>query len=209
MNDDTTAAPRRSVDGPGPSFATPVEPSTADVPQGAAPVPGAAAEPGAPVEHEWTPDGLVSKPALPPERVGRGAALALLAIPAGAVVAGIIAELGYIATISSVVTAALAAILYARGSGGRVKKGIPVIALTIVVGLAVSFFASLAVQLWKAFPTLDPEVVAGYTRSSFVTANLFYPPIVGEAAKDATLFIVLGVVVGFGTIARLLRVSRA
>ena len=227
MTNDTSATDHQPSGGePRPSFTPPGEPpaqagtpayGTPPAGYGAQPVqpvqpvqpepqpqPG---QPGEPVEHEWTPDGLVAKPALPAERVGRGAALALLAIPAGAIVSGIIAELGYIATLSSIVTAALAAILYARGSGGRVKKGIPLIALTIAVGLVVSFFASIAVQLWKAFPTLEPDVSAGYTRGGFVATNLFYPPVVGEAAKEATLFIILGVVVGFATIVRLARVT--
>lgn len=148
-------------------------------------------------------------PDLPPERVGRGAALALLAVPAGAAVAGIVGALGFIATLSGFVTAILAAVLYVRGSGGRVRKGIPLIVLVIALGVVASFFTVVAVELWQTFPAVDPEVAAGYpSRGSFVTQNLFYPPVLAESAKDLAMLVVFSVLGGVGTVVRLVRASR-
>jgi len=174
--------------------------------------PGPAGQPGqeGPQDLRWTPDGLVAAPALPPERVGRGAAFALLAVPAGALVAGLIWKIGFVASISSFIIAALAATLYVRGSGGRFTKGILVIAAVIALGVVVSFFTVVAVDLYGYFPQLDPEVAATYpTRWGFVRENLFYPPLLKDYTKDAVLFGLFGVLGGLGTILRLVRARAA
>jgi hypothetical protein len=159
-------------------------------------------------EQHWTSEGLVSTPALPPERVGRGALLALVAIPVGVVLSALIWKLGFVASLSGIVVAAGAAVLYARGSGGRVKKGIPVIAAVIAVGIAGSFFAAVAVDLYDVFPQLDPEIASSYAgRGDFVANNLFYGPVLKEYARDIFLFVLFGVLGGFGTIVRLLRMN--
>ena len=98
--------------------------------------------------------------------------------------------------------------LYARGSGGRVKKGIPVIALIIAVGIVGSFFAAVAVDLFDVFPQLDPEISSTYpSRGSFVAENLFYGPVLKEYTRDIVLFVLFGVLGGFGTILRLVRMN--
>ena len=173
-------------------------------PYGAQPTP--APGPEGPQDLRWTADGLVATPALPPERVGRGAAFALLAVPAGALVAGVIWKIGFVASISSFIIAALAATLYLRGSGGRLRKGVAVIAAVIALGVVVSFFTVVAVDLYGYFPKLDPDVAATYpTRWSFVRENLFYPPLLKDYTKDAALFVVFGVIGGLGTIVRAFR----
>ena len=215
MTNDTSATHQPAGE-PRPTFAppgqpTPPAPTSYGPPPagyGAQPAPSQPTQPGQPVEHEWTADGLVAKPALPPERVGRGAALALLAVPAGALAAGIIDGLGYIGTISGIVTAVLAAVLYVRGSGGRVAKGIPVIIGVILLGIATSFFTVVAVDLWQAFPTIDADVAASYaSRSDFVAQNLFYPPVLASDAHSLGLLILFSALGGIGTIVRLVRLN--
>jgi H+/Cl- antiporter ClcA len=99
-------------------------------------------------------------------------------------------------------------VLYARGSGGRVKKGIPVIALVIAVGIVGSFFAAVAVDLYDVFPKLDPEISSTYaSRGEFVRTNLFYGPVLEEYSRDIVLFVLFGVLGGFGTILRLVRMN--
>ena len=207
MSDQTsTPADRTTPDQPGPAYA---QPAPAPV-QAPAPTPGQASSPVHP--NPYGPDVPVaaSAVALPPERVGRGALLALLAIPVGAVVSAVIWRLGFVASLSGVVVAAGAALLYVRGSGGRVKKGIPVVAAVIVLGIVVSFFAAVATDLWTVFPQLDPEITSGYAgRGSFVAANLFYGPVLAEYTRDIVLFALFGVLGGFGTILRLVRAGAA
>ena len=171
---------------------------------------GRATGAGAAAGPPWTADSLVATPALPPERVGRGAAFALLAVPAGALVAGLIWKIGFVASISSFIIAALAATLYVRGSGGRFTKGILVIAAVIALGVVVSFFTVVAVDLYGYFPQLDPEVAATYpTRWGFVREGLSYPPLLKDDTKDAVLFGLFGVLGGLGTILRLVRARAA
>ena len=218
-NDHPTTDRQPETAASGPTFTPPAPPAPAvygaqpspDQPaQGSAPAAYGPQPPAQPVEQDkfWTPEGLVSAPALPPERVGRGALLALLAIPAGVLLSAIIWKLGFVASLSGVVVAAGAAVLYARGSGGRLKKGIPVIAAIIAVGIAGSFFAAVAVDLFDAFPQLDPEISSSYpSRGSFVAENLFYGPVLKAYGGQLVMFVLFGVLGGFGTILRLVRMN--
>lgn len=225
MSNDLSSPARQPEPGaPGPGFVPPVPPSVAaaygaqpreQAPQPeaspslqGAPAPVPAPVPDQPVEQHWTPEGLVPVPALPPERVGHGALLALLAIPVGVVLTAVVWKLGFVASISGIVVSAGAAVLYARGSGGRLRKGVPVVLAVAVVGIAASFFAAVAVDLYGIFPQLDPDVAAAYpSRGSFVADNLFYPPVLKEYVRTGVLLVVFGVVGAFGTIVRLARAN--
>ena len=208
MSDESTAAPRPSQDCPGPSFATQASPAPAPAAYGQpSAAPGAdLPPPAAATDHVWTPDGLVPVPALPPERVGRGAAFALLAVPLAALVAGVLWKIGFVASITGFVLAAVAAILYLRGSGGRIRKGVAVVAGVIVLGVVASFFTIVVVDLYGYYPRLDPDVAAAYpSRWGFVRDNVFYPPLLKDYTKDGVLLAVFGLIGGIGTIARLVR----
>jgi hypothetical protein len=216
VSNDLPSADRQPETGaPGPAFAPPAAPPVPAAygaqpqPQPAQPLPP---QPGQQVEQQveqhWTPEGLVSVPALPPERVGHGALLALIAVPVGVVLSAVIWKLGFIASISGLVVSAGAAVLYARGSGGRVKRGIPVIAAVIALGVAGSFFAAVALDLYDVFPQLDPELAATYpSRGSFVAHNLFYGPVLHEYVRTGVLLVLFGVLGAFGTIVRLVRMN--
>ncbi|MGI3781701.1 MAG: hypothetical protein ACRYG2_13085 [Janthinobacterium lividum] len=216
MSNDLSSTDRQPDAGtPGPGFVPPAPPSVPAAygaqpqpPQPQTPPPSQRPVLDQPVEQHWTPEGLVAVPALPPERVGHGALLALLAIPVGVVLTAVIWKLGFVASISGIVVSAGAAVLYARGSGGRVKKGIPVVLAVAAVGIAASFLAAVAVDLYDVFPQLDPELSATYpSRGSFVTHNLCYPPVLKEYVRTGVLLVVFGVVGAFGTIVRLVRVN--
>ncbi|SER17052.1 hypothetical protein [Microlunatus flavus] len=213
---DTSATDRQPQTGTGPGFVSP--------PQPAGPVehggqPGPQAQPELPPqgqaveqEHRWTPEGLVTEtvPVLPPERVGKGALLSLLAIPVGVLLAAGIWKLGFVASISGLVLAAGAAVLYVRGSGGRIKKGIPVVALVVLLGIVASFFAVVAVDLYSVFPQLDPSISETYAgRGSFVAENLFYGPVLREYVSTGVMLALFAALGAFGTILRLVRANAA
>lgn len=196
------------VDASGPAFTPPPAAYRVQAAEPAQPPAAYDAQQPQAAEQVWTPEGLVSTPALPPERVGHGALLALIAIPVGVVLSALIWKLGFVASISGIVVAGAAAVLYARGSGGRVKKGIPVIAAVIAVGIVGSFFAAVAVDLYDVYPQLDPEIAATYpSRAGFVWSNLFYPPVLAEYKRDIVLFVLFGVLGAFGTVIRLVRMN--
>lgn len=201
---------------PGPAPVPPAGPYAGQPAQPGQPVPPPGAYTGQPQppaseeQQHWTPEGLVTTtvPVLPSERVAKGALLSLLAIPVGVLLSALIWKLGFVASLSGVVVAAGAAVLYARGSGGRVRKGIPVIVAVIVIGIGASFFAAVAVDLWDVFPQLDPEIASTYPgRGSFVANNLFYGPVLAGYTRDIVLFALFGVLGGFGTLLRLVRAN--
>lgn len=143
------------------------------------------------------------------ERVGRGLVFALVAIPVAAGVAALIWRLGFIASISSFVLAAAAALLYAKGSGGVVRKGLPIVIAIIVVGTVVSWFAVIATDLAMYYPELDAAQLEAYpTRGSFIADNLFYGPVVSTYLKDLGLFALFAALGTFGVLRRLWQAAR-
>ena len=105
----------------------------------------------------------VAAPA-PVENVGRGTALALLAVPAGVAVWLILWKLGFIASIVGFGVVWAAVQLYVRGSGGLISRlGAFIILGIVVVTLLLSFFAGMvydaaheigeasSLSTWEAF----------------------------------------------------------
>lgn len=147
---------------------------------------------------------------LPPERVGRGTLLALVAVPVGMIVAALIWQVGFIASISTLVMAALLPILYRRGSGGRISKGIPVIIGLAVIGTVLSFFAVVTGDLIKAYQGFGPSDRASYgSFAEFWSTNIFYGPVLKPYSKDAALFVLFAVFAGVSVILRVRRINRA
>lgn len=147
---------------------------------------------------------------LPPERVGRGSLLALVAVPIGMIVAALIWQVGFIASISTLVMAALLPILYRRGSGGRIRKGIPVIIGLAVIGTVLSFFAVVTGDLIKAYQGFGPGDRASYgSFAEFWSTNIFYGPVLKSYSKDAALFVLFAVLAGVSVILRVRRMNRA
>ena len=147
---------------------------------------------------------------MPPERVGRGTLLALVAVPAGMIVAALIWQVGFIASISTLVMAALLPFLYRRASGGRISKGIPVIIGLAVIGTVLSFFAVVTSDLIKAYHGFGPGERASYgTFAEFWSTNIFYGPVLKSYSKDAALFALFAVLGGVSVILRVRRANQA
>ena len=141
----------------------------------------------------------------PTERVALGLLAALGAVAVGVVLTVVIWRAGYVASLTSLVIAVGATMLYTRVAGTNPRRGlIPLIAL-ILIGVAASFFAVVASDLIEAY---DQGVSAGLTptmgKGEFVRTGLTDSEVLSEYGKDMAwfgLFAVLGI---FGTVRRLL-----
>ena len=92
---------------------------------------------------------------LPSERVGRGVALALVALPLGVLAWLLLWTTGFVASIVALAIAMGALALYRVASGGRVGHVAAfVITLITAVGIAVSLLAGFA--LYPATAAVDP-----------------------------------------------------
>lgn len=147
--------------------------------------------------------------ATPVERIGRGLALSLLAIPVAMILTGVIWRLGFVASLSAFVLAALAVILYRRGSGGPIKRGIPGLVVVILLGTVACFFSAVLTDLVQYYGKQSPADQSSLgTLRQFVSANLFYGPVLSSYSKDMVLFGLFAVLGIFGTIVRLVRSAR-
>ena len=143
-----------------------------------------------------------------PERVGRGLALALIAVPAGALVTGGLWSFGLVSCVGGLVAGVLAVSLYARGSAGRIRKGVPLVVAVLLLALAVSFFTGVTIDLWTSYRRLDAESASIFgSRWTFVADNLFYPVLLERYPRTVTLLVVLGAL-GAGLAAAGLRLAR-
>jgi hypothetical protein len=112
-------------------------------------------------------------PQRPMENVGRGAALALLAIPVGVIIWSVIANFGFYASIVSFVVAAAAVWLYRRGSGGIISRsGAWVVLGVVVVTLILSFFAEMVIGS-----------VGGFKNFSLIGDPRFWPLFWGDFSE--------------------------
>ncbi len=136
---------------------------------------------------------MTQTPVLRPERVGRGAAWALLAVPAGALVTGALWNVGLVSCVGGLVAGVLAVSLYARGSAGGVRRGVPLVVGVLLLALVVSFFTGVALDLWTSYRRLDAESASIFgSRWAYVTDNLFYPPLLERYPRTTALLVVLG-----------------
>lgn len=144
------------------------------------------------------------------ERVGRGTAFALLAVPAGALVSGVSWHLGLVSCVAGLVVGVLAVALYAHGSGGRLRRGIPLVGLVTLLGLAASLLTGVVLDLSDAYSRLDAAMASVYGgRWSFVADNLFYAGLLEQYPRTTVLLAVLGAVGAAGTALLVARRSRA
>lgn len=145
--------------------------------------------------------GTVGAPANPSELVGRGLLFAAAAIPIGVLITAVIAKLGFVAAISSLILAGLAAFLYTKGAGTAPYKGaIPLVGL-IVVGLVLSFMSIIAVDAWT-YASSPEGASLGMTPGELVRTALLSPEVYAGYAKEALLFVVFAVLGVFGVIKR-------
>jgi hypothetical protein len=150
-------------------------------------------------------------PAVPTERIGRGALFALGAIPAGVLVWVLIWQLGFISAIVAFGVVIAATFLYRLGSGGRVGKGgLAVIVGITLVTLFVAFFAGLAVEM---------AGVLGYVLPASLTDPIFWddfaynvfdnPELWSELTLSIVMTVVFAVLGTFGVVRQLSKEARA
>jgi len=144
-------------------------------------------------------------PPRPTERVALGLLAALGAVAVGVVLTVVIWRAGFVASITSLVIAAGATLLYTRVAGTVPRRGlIPLIAL-IVVGVVVSFFAVVASDLIDIY---DKAVSSGLTptvsKSTFVRKGLTDSEVLSDYGKDMAWFALFAALGIFGTMRRLL-----
>ena len=119
----------------------------------------------------------------PRERVGLGLLAAIVAVVGGVVVTVVVAQLGFIAAISSFVIAFGATFLYEAAAGRPARRGLVPLVVLIVLGVALSYAALLASDLWDAYAELgltDPS------RTTFVLDHVMskWSPLVLASLSD-------------------------
>ena len=164
------------------------------------PAPGAYPQP--------TPDGQPTEAIPPapvrPEQVGRGILFSLLAIVLGALLAGLLYQWGYIASITSFVMAIAAGWLYTKGAGAPPRKGVAALIGVIVVGVIISLLTMLGWGLYSELAAEYPDAAFGEIMP-VVLDNLFYPPVWSVFIKDAGIFVVFAALGTFTTLRQLRR----
>ena len=148
--------------------------------------------------------------AQPPfERVSRGIAFSVGAIPVGMLAAVLIWKLGFVASISSFVLAAGAAFLYVKGAGAPPRKGLVPLVLVVLIGVAASFFAIVASDLVEYYGTPQGQELGYPSAYDFVTANIFNPDVLGTYGKDLAMFVLFATLGTFGTLRRMASAGRS
>lgn len=148
-------------------------------------------------------------PAPPVEIVPRGVLWSLAAIPLGMVVAVVLWNLGFIASISSFLIAAVGVFLYTKGAGTTPKRGIVPVVAVIVVGVVASFFAIVAADLVDYYGTPQGQALGYPSAVQFVTSNLFNADLLTSYGTDLVMFVLFGALGVFGTMRRLVAARRA
>ncbi len=163
--------------------------------------PPAPVYPGAP---QSPPDLSVEAPV---ERVGRGLAFSLVAIPAGVVATVMLWKLGFIASLIPFLLAGLAVWLYARGAGTQARRGAPALIGVILVGVAASLVSIVATDIWTAYP--EYGAASGMSRAEFVLVNLLRPDLWGAYLADLVIFLLFAALGVIGTVIRLAKAPAA
>jgi hypothetical protein len=144
----------------------------------------------------------------PVEIVPRGILFSLAAIPLGMAASVLIWKMGFIASITSFLIAGVAGWLYVRGAGAAPRKGwLPLLGV-ILVGVAASFFAIVAADLVEIYGTPEGQASGYPSTVDFVTANLFYGPVLKSYGSDLVMFLVFAALGVFGTVRRLMGVRK-
>jgi hypothetical protein len=119
---------------------------------------------------------MIATPPTPTEHVGRGALLALFAIPAGIVVFVAISSIGIFASIVSFGVAFAAYWLYQRGAGGIVTRaGAWVVTSIVVVTIVLSLYFSMVWQFATAVANTTKEKTLGASTWDVLNLPGFWP----------------------------------
>lgn len=139
-----------------------------------------------------------------PENVGRGILFSLLAIVLGAVLAALIYQMGFIASITSFAMAFAAIWLYAKGAGAPPRAGTWPLIGVIVVGVIISLFSMVG---WSLYAELSAEYPSAPTGEivSYVFELLFNPEVWSLVGTDALIFVAFAALGTFTTLRQLRR----
>ena len=148
---------------------------------------------------------------LPPERIGRGALLALAAIPVGVIAWVLIWQFGFISAIVAFGVVVAAAFLYRLGSGGRVGTiGLAIIVAITIVTLVVAFFAGIAVEMANVLGYVLPASLSDPAFWDDFAYNVFDNPAMWEELTMSIVMTVVFAALGmFGVVRRLAKEARA
>lgn len=203
--------PTAEVAAPAPAPTTepataPAAPATATAVPAPAPVP--AATPSAPSDAAPATPGLPSGQPLPPphEHVGRGLLVALAAVLVAGVLAVVVWNLGFIASITSALLAIGASLGYAKAAGAPPRRGIaPLVVLIVlgVVGTALAFVGWDASQYYTEHAA--EAAAAGVSRGSFVWENITDGEVLSGYGGDLAMYFVFAALGTFGVLRALLR----
>jgi hypothetical protein len=142
-------------------------------------------------------------PSQPRERVGLGLLAALGAVLVGVVLTVVVWRMGFLASITSLVIALGAAMVYTKVAGAAPRRGLLPLIGIILVGVVASFFAVVASDAWTFF---DQENLGagGESRVRFITDMMFNADILKGYGKDMAMFFVFAALGIFSTLRRLL-----
>ncbi|MGE3812367.1 MAG: hypothetical protein AB7I24_12560 [Candidatus Nanopelagicales bacterium] len=155
-----------------------------------------------------TAPGLVPEGAPAPvsENVGRGLALAAIAIPAGALAAGIVFALLpgvpiYLTIVGGMGVAAAVHELYARGAGSGPRLGMPGAVIITVLAVIVTGFGAVVGSTWGAFSGVGGR--GGFFGNTFLqTLGSRFRDEAGETLVILALVIVGGAIGFFSALGR-------
>ncbi|QIM22813.1 hypothetical protein G7075_19515 [Phycicoccus sp. HDW14] len=177
----------------------------ATVPAAAAPTPSATP---APSDAAPATAGLPFGQPLPPphENVARGLLVALAAVLVAGVLAVVVWNLGFIASITSAVLAIGASLGYAKAAGAPPRRGIaPLVVLIVlgVVGTALAFVGWDASQYYTEHAA--EAAAAGVSRGSFIWENITDGEVLSGYGGDLAMYFVFAALGTFGVLRSLLR----
>ncbi|MHB1008973.1 MAG: hypothetical protein ACYC1E_07030 [Propionibacteriaceae bacterium] len=139
------------------------------------------------------------------ENVGRGLAMALLAVVGGCVLSAFVYHLGFVASIVALAMGAAGIFLYAKGAGAPPRKGALALVVLLIAGILLAWVSSVGTELY--FYYVDRTGTAAgavmFVLESVLSVDLFKAML-----KDFLIFVGFGVLGIFG-VARQLFTRRA
>ena len=139
------------------------------------------------------------------ENVGRGLAMALIAVVGGCVLSAFVYHLGFVASIVALAMGAAGIFLYAKGAGAPPRKGALALVVLLIAGILLAWVSSVGTELY--FYYVDRTGTAAgavlFVLESVLSVDLFKAML-----KDFLIFVGFGVLGIFG-VARQLFTRRA
>ncbi len=130
----------------------------------------------------------------PQENVLNGITLAIPAIALAILMTLALDAAGVIASISALVFCFAALWLYEKGAGGLPIKGRWFFLVLIIIGLALSFFAMVAIHLGKAYDAVALERTVSVSKTEFIRLNILNTRVLKIEEKNLFFFALFGLV---------------